>query len=255
MANVTLWGASYPDVPAIEVPKTGGGTAAFTDVTDTTAAAADVASGKYFYSAAGVRTQGTSTGGVTYSTMSVSLPVNGWSSSTQTVSASIVTATNDVIVAPQPSDTTAWAAAGVVCTAQGSGTLTFTCTITPPAALTANVMAFEGGTQTTTVTLSMTNTVSPSDFQRCDIVEYSNGSVGSDIATLSDPAGSVTFSIDPTLDGFAASFASNWGVSYTNNNIACTGGVSWSHQTAAGDLVFLVTGSGTVTLNSFDFGD
>lgn len=29
MANVTLWGASYTDVPAIEVPKTGGGTVTF----------------------------------------------------------------------------------------------------------------------------------------------------------------------------------------------------------------------------------
>ena len=61
--SITLWGASYTQVPGIELPKTGGGTATFTDVTDTTAAAADVASGKYFYTAAGVRTQGTSSGG------------------------------------------------------------------------------------------------------------------------------------------------------------------------------------------------
>ncbi len=61
--NITLLGASYPAVPAVQLPKTGGGTATFTDVTDTTAAAADVASGKYFYTAAGVRTQGTNSGG------------------------------------------------------------------------------------------------------------------------------------------------------------------------------------------------
>ena len=61
--NITLLGASYSDVPAVTLPKTGGGTATFTDVTDTTAAASDVASGKYFYTAAGVRTQGTSSGG------------------------------------------------------------------------------------------------------------------------------------------------------------------------------------------------
>jgi len=61
--NITLLGASYSDVPAVTLPKTGGGTATFTDVTDTTAAAADVASGKYFYTAAGVKTQGTSSGG------------------------------------------------------------------------------------------------------------------------------------------------------------------------------------------------
>ena len=61
--NITLMGASYSDVPAVTLPKMGGGTATFTDVTDTTAAASDVASGKYFYTAAGVRTQGTSSGG------------------------------------------------------------------------------------------------------------------------------------------------------------------------------------------------
>ena len=61
--NITLLGASYSDVPAVRLPKTGGGTADFTDVSDTTAAAADVASGKYFYTAAGVRTAGTNSGG------------------------------------------------------------------------------------------------------------------------------------------------------------------------------------------------
>lgn len=63
--NITLMGASYTAVPAVNLPKTGGGTATFTDVTDTTAAASDVASGKYFYTASGVRTQGTSSGGGT----------------------------------------------------------------------------------------------------------------------------------------------------------------------------------------------
>ena len=61
--NITLMGASYSAVPAVSLPKTGGGTASFTDVTDTTAAASDVATGKYFYTAAGVRTQGTNSGG------------------------------------------------------------------------------------------------------------------------------------------------------------------------------------------------
>lgn len=61
--NITLMGASYPDVPSVLLPKTGGGTATFTDVGDTTATAADVAQGTYFYTAAGVRTAGTSQGG------------------------------------------------------------------------------------------------------------------------------------------------------------------------------------------------
>ena len=61
--NISLQGAVYSAVPSVLLPKQGGGTASFTDVTDTTAAAADVASGKYFYTAAGVRTAGTASGG------------------------------------------------------------------------------------------------------------------------------------------------------------------------------------------------
>lgn len=71
--NITLLGASYSAVPAVTLPKTGGGTASFTDVTDTTATASDVASGKYFYTANGTRTQGTSSGGgsLSYDTKTV----------------------------------------------------------------------------------------------------------------------------------------------------------------------------------------
>lgn len=61
--NVVINGVQYNDCPEVDIPKVGGGTATFTDVTDTTAAAADVASGKYFYTAAGVRTQGSASGG------------------------------------------------------------------------------------------------------------------------------------------------------------------------------------------------
>ncbi len=32
--NITLLGASYPDVPAVQLPKTGGGTATFIDETE-----------------------------------------------------------------------------------------------------------------------------------------------------------------------------------------------------------------------------
>ena len=61
--NITWLGASYSNVPAVTLPKTGGGTARFTDVTDTTAIAGDVASGKYFFTASGVLTLGTASGG------------------------------------------------------------------------------------------------------------------------------------------------------------------------------------------------
>lgn len=57
--NITLLGASYSAVPAVNLPKTGGGTATFTDTTPTTASASDVSSGKYFFTANGVLTLGT----------------------------------------------------------------------------------------------------------------------------------------------------------------------------------------------------
>lgn len=61
--NVTIAGASYTDVPAVDLPQTGGGTATFTDVSATTAQAADVTQGKQFFDALGVLTQGAASGG------------------------------------------------------------------------------------------------------------------------------------------------------------------------------------------------
>jgi hypothetical protein len=61
--NISLLNAVYSDVPAVQLPINGGGTATFTEITDTTAAAEDVASGKYFYTSAGVKTAGTNSGG------------------------------------------------------------------------------------------------------------------------------------------------------------------------------------------------
>lgn len=59
--NVTVNGQNYSAVPAVQIPKTGGGTAQFTDVSDTTAVAADVNSGKYVYLANGQKVAGLQT--------------------------------------------------------------------------------------------------------------------------------------------------------------------------------------------------
>lgn len=62
--TVNLWGATYSNVPAIDVPS-GNSTARFTDVTPTTATDADVASGKIYFKSDGSQSTGTASGGGT----------------------------------------------------------------------------------------------------------------------------------------------------------------------------------------------
>ena len=68
------------------------------------------------------------------------LTVAGWSGTTQTVSVTGVTADSILTVTYAPASHDAWLDAGVYCSAQGAGTLTFTCESVPTAALTANIV-------------------------------------------------------------------------------------------------------------------
>ena len=63
-----------------------------------------------------------------------------WSSKTQTVSVTGVTASNTVIITPAPASYNAYCEYGVYCSAQSSGTLTFTCDEVPTSSLTVNVL-------------------------------------------------------------------------------------------------------------------
>ena len=62
--NITLLGASYSDVPSVELPKTGGGTAQFDDTTiaSNAASASDITSGKLAF-VNGELVTGTASGG------------------------------------------------------------------------------------------------------------------------------------------------------------------------------------------------
>lgn len=60
--QISLWGADYSNVPSVDLPKTGGGTARFVDTTDANAQASDILSGKTAY-VNNVKITGTGSGG------------------------------------------------------------------------------------------------------------------------------------------------------------------------------------------------
>jgi len=74
------------------------------------------------------------------SSITVTLLAANWSNDSQTVNATGVTASNSVFIGAAPASITDYDTAGVKCTAQGAGTLTFTCTTTPSSDLTVNVL-------------------------------------------------------------------------------------------------------------------
>mgnify|MGYP000406388951 FL=1 len=71
----------------------------------------------------------------------VTLSANAWSGNSQTINVSNVTAGSLVTVAPVPTaqNRTAYLEAGVYCSAQGSGTLTFVCEDVPSVNLNVNI--------------------------------------------------------------------------------------------------------------------
>lgn len=79
-----------------------------------------------------------------HTTLTVTLAVASWNTSTKQISvtASGVTASNLVEVSPAPASWEVAAAAGVYCSAQASNSLTFKCSSIPSAAITVNVVIF-----------------------------------------------------------------------------------------------------------------
>lgn len=78
----------------------------------------------------------------TVSTVTATLPVAGWSNNTQTITVAGVTATNTVLVTYAPTSKTNYINAGIYCTAQGDGTLTFVCVNTPTVEISVNVIIY-----------------------------------------------------------------------------------------------------------------
>lgn len=70
----------------------------------------------------------------------ITLASANWSSNTQTVNVTGMTATGVVMVSPDPTDQSAYTSAGILCTAQAAGTLTFTCDTVPSGDIDVNVV-------------------------------------------------------------------------------------------------------------------
>ena len=73
-------------------------------------------------------------------TTTAELAAADWSSNTQTVTVSAASTANTIIVSPSPAHFAAYNTAGILCTGQGDGTLTFTCTTVPSTDITVNVV-------------------------------------------------------------------------------------------------------------------
>ena len=76
-------------------------------------------------------------------TITVTLASASWSNSSITVTATWVTATNTVIVSPDPSDYSDYTDAEIYCSAQGTDSLTFTCNSTPSNDIDVNVVILD----------------------------------------------------------------------------------------------------------------
>lgn len=85
-----------------------------------------------------------STAELKHAAKTATLTAAGWSDKSQTVAVEGVTAINTVFVAPDSASQEVWGKAGIVCTAQAAGSLTFTCKSAPSAAVTANIVILGG---------------------------------------------------------------------------------------------------------------
>ena len=77
--------------------------------------------------------------GATYTQLTVTLTVAGWSDNSQTVTVSGVTANKAVVVYPTPGSDLSYGEFGVYCSAQAANSLTFVCDSVPDVALAINI--------------------------------------------------------------------------------------------------------------------
>lgn len=82
-------------------------------------------------------------GAATSESKSTTLVSSNWSNSSQTVTVAGVTASNTIFVAPAPTSASKYSDAGILCTAQGTNSLTFTCETTPNDNISVNIVIID----------------------------------------------------------------------------------------------------------------
>lgn len=75
---------------------------------------------------------------------SVTLPASGWVGDSQVVNMANMTKNKTIVVSPNPANFTQYGEAGVYCSSQGTGTLTFKCSSTPTGDLVVNILVIGG---------------------------------------------------------------------------------------------------------------
>ena len=83
-------------------------------------------------------------GAATVNTTTRTIAATEWSSNSVTITNSLITASNIVIVAPSPESYVEWGACKVRAVTQSNGSLTFECDEVPSAAITANIVVIGG---------------------------------------------------------------------------------------------------------------
>lgn len=78
-----------------------------------------------------------------HKTVTATLAAGGWTNNSQTIPVSNVTASNTILVGSNPDNNDAYNESKVICTAQGEGTLTFTCEDTPTVDLQVNIIILD----------------------------------------------------------------------------------------------------------------
>ena len=254
--NVSLWGATYSNVPALEVPKQGGGTASFTDVTDTTAAASDVASGKYFYTAAGVRTAGTNSGGGG-SGMQIATATKTLGSASTSISFTGLSGEPTSFVITSAADQTTGGTKAIAVVFDGTNVIGQTITSQVEYDGTNFSKSYNAGTLTVTGTASF----QANEYKLVYTYGGSSANLGTDDVQVGSGATSITFTgLTDEPDYFSCIFKSDFSTSsgyqrvitvvYDGTNtygLAMDSGAkaqtSWSYSYNAGSLTITSTGT------------